>query len=465
MYNSIQNEMAFIGALYKNPIELVNYYRIINPEEFFTEKDNIFLYKCFIGFYDKFLKTSKTIEISEKQFKIYISDNKEKKEYFNKIGGWNLILRFKNISDSDNINVYFEVLKKYALIRELDKKGFPVEKIVKHKKFDTLNADDIIHAYNHNLSKIISKISKEESVIDITQDTVKTIEIYCETPHIGTPFKWQKYTDYLMGMNKGDLMISLGYVNTGKSRKSVSMIADLVFKQNKRVAMIDNEMSAIKTKNCLITTILNDPEYGFNMKIPERNIKLGKYKDEKEKKAVIEIAKFIESKQDLWYFKQLHKFTDEALDLEIRKAVLGLDCEYLFYGTLKGYGKSQGEWATLKTTVTNLKNISGELGIFTHCTGQLTMDSVKLDIFELDETNIGESKGIIQIADFGIIDKEIEGKTLEKIFIENQPLSTEKRWNGSKIIKNRDGGKTIFAQEYNLDYNIWGEYHNIKVGF
>ena len=185
----------------------------------------------------------------------------------------------------------------------------------------------------------------------------------------------------------------------------------------------------------------NDPDYGFSLNVKERDIKLGKYKNNAEKKAVIEVAKFIESKKDLWYFKQLHKFSDDALELEIRKAVLGLDCEFLFYGTLKGYGKGQGEWATLKTTVTHVKNLSNELDIFTHCSAQLTMNSAKLDIFELDETNIGESKGIIQIADFGVIDKEIEGQTLEKCFINNKPLDPNVRWNGSKIIKNRDGGK------------------------
>jgi hypothetical protein len=254
-------------------------------------------------------------------------------------------------------------------------------------------------------------------------------------------------------------MISFGYVNTGKSRKAVSMIADLVFKQNKRVAMFDNEMSAVKTRNCLITTICNDPDFGFNLNVKERNIKLGQYRDLEEKNKVIEVAKFVESKSDMWYFKPIYNFSDEVLDMEIRKAVLGLDCEFIFYGTLKGYGKAQGEWATLKTTTNMIKNLSQELNVFTHLSAQLTMDSAKLDIFDLDETNIGESKGIAQIADFAVIDKEISKSLADKCLIKTKDnsiaLDKNKRYNGSKIIKNRDGGKVVLVQEYDLDLNIW----------
>ena len=467
MINSIQNEMAFIGSLYKEPVEIVNYYKTIDPIDYFTEDVTIFLYDRFVGFYEKFLKLAKNIEISEKQFNIFMMENKDNLSKFKDIGGWKTVERFKNIADEDKIKSYFSTLKKYALVRKLEAKGFPVTPLVKHKKFDKLSAEDIIHAYNHNLSQIMVSVSNEDALVDITQDISNMVENYITTPYLGTPFKWSKYTDYFLGMNKGDMLISFGYVNTGKSRKSVTMIADLVFKQNKRVAMFDNEMSLIKTKNCLITTICNDPDFNYNLSIPERNIKLGIYKDEQEKKKVIDAAKFVESKKDLWYFKQMNKFSDEDLELEIRKAVLGLDCEFIFYGTLKGYGKSQGEWATLKTTTTHLKNLSNELDVYTHCSAQLDMKSANLNIFELNETNIGESKGIVQICDFALIDKEIVGNLLTECNYSTpsgtQILDSDVRWNASKVLKNRDGGKPILVQRYDLDYNIWDTYYNLEM--
>ena len=459
--------MAFIGSLYKEPVEIVNYYKIIDSQDYFTEDVTIFLYDKFVGFYEKFLKLAKNIEISEKQFNIFIMGNDDNLNKFKDIGGWSTIERFKNIADEDKIKSYFSTLKKYALVRKLESKGFPVEPLIKHKKFEKLTAEDIIHAYNHNLSQIMVSVSNEDALVDVTQGISKMVETYITTPYLGTPFKWSKYTDYFLGMNKGDMLISFGYVNTGKSRKSVTMIADLVFKQNKRVAMFDNEMSAIKTKNCLITTICNDPDFNYNLSIPERNIKLGIYKDEKQKQKVLEVARFVESKKDLWYFKQMNKFSDEDLELEIRKAVLGLNCEFIFYGTLKGYGKSQGEWATLKTTTTHLKNLSNELKVYTHCSAQLDMTSANKDIFELNETNIGESKGIVQICDFATIDKELEGSLLTNCFYESESgsnaLTSNERWNASKIIKNRDGGKPILVQRYDLDYNIWDKYYNLEL--
>jgi hypothetical protein len=469
MIKTIENEMAFIGALYKNPIKIVNYYRAIDAHEYFTEDMTTFFYERFKMFYDKFLKLAKVVSINEQQFKVFMLENKDADEKYKSFGGWSMVNRLMNIADDDKIDTYFKSLQKYALIRKLETKGFPVEKIISNKNFEKYNADDIVHLYNNGLNMIMASISKEQSTMDITQSMVEMVEGYCDIPYLGTPFKFKKYTDYFLGMNAGDIMLSFGYVNTGKSRKAVSMIADLVFKRNKRVGMFDNEMSAIKTRNCLITTICNDPDFGFELGVKERNIKLGQYKDLNEKNKVLEVAKFVESKKDMWYFKPVYDFSDEVLDMEIRKAVLGLDCEFIFYGTLKGYGKAQGEWATLKTTTNMIKNLSQELGVYTHLSAQLTMDSAKLDIFDLDETNIGESKGIAQIADFAVIDKEISKSLAEKCLIKTKdssvPLDKNKRYNGSKIIKNRDGGKVVFVQEYDLDLNIWGQYDYISMEF
>lgn len=455
--------MAFIGSLYKKPIEIVNYYKIIDSEDYFTEDRNKFLYDRFKSFYDKYLKMSENLEITEKQFKIYLSDNNQAFESFNKFGGWEIIERYKNLADEDKLKVYFNQLKKYALVRQLEKKGFPVNPIVNHPKFEQLTADDIIHAYNHNLNKIMAKLSTEDNVVDITQNAVDVIEQYCTNPALGTPFKWDLYTNHFLGMSKKDLFVQLMPTNYGKSRKSVSLMCDLVFKQNKKVFMIDNEMAISATRDCILTTIANDPSYGFNIGIPERRIKLGDYKSPQEKQKMIEVAKFVETKNDLFYFKELNDFSDNKIEIEIRKMVLGLDAEFIFYGTLKSLGDKQADWSALKTTVTMLKGLANELNVFVYCSAQISMSANNDSIFDLDNDKIGESKGISQIADAVVIDTRLKPSELSSCYIKNsdgatKTLDTNKTYNASKITKNRKGNKAIFVQTCDLDLNYWSQF-------
>ena len=48
--------------------------------------------------------------------------------------------------------------------------------------------------------------------------------------------------------------------NSGKSRFTINLVANIAFVHKKKVLIISNEMSEEKMKLCLITTILNNPE-------------------------------------------------------------------------------------------------------------------------------------------------------------------------------------------------------------
>lgn len=456
-------ETSFIGSLYKDPDLYINFGKSIKSHYDFADQSCKWLYDKFELFYLQFCDKRTKSEINENPFNVFMSQNQDDLKAYKEIGGWKTIEKLKGITETENIDGYYDILKKYSLLRELKHKGFPVDKITSRKDFDKLTGENILQIMQYNMNHIITNVYNKRGVDLLTANTVEHIEQYCLNPHVGTPFRWRAYTDVFLGRNKGDFLLNFGLCNSGKGRKDVSSMAYTAFIENKKVVALDNEMSYIKIKNAMITTILNDTVYGYCLNKPEREIKLGIYKDETEKKKVLDVARFIESNKN-WYFVEMYKFDDTDLERESKKYAIGLGCEFLYYGTLKGYKNS--DWGALKQTATHLKNLAGELGIFVSATAQLTMDSVNINIMDLNEQNIGESKGIIHVADLAIIDKEISPHELNKFALKDNawgivPLDANKRWYGSKIIKNRDGSKPVLCNEVNLDLNTWSEYSQL----
>lgn len=465
MYTDVVSETCFIGALFQSPIEYVNYGCQIEPSLDISDDSLRFIYSKFEAYYLNYLSKSNIVDFSEHQFDIMVYSNETDKEKYNQLGGVRFIKRLIEKSDLKIIEGYFDKIKKACLLRELEQKGFPIKRLMKHPKFELLSTEEVEQVMQFNLSSIVTKVMKNKGAVDITQGMCKLVESYKEAPYLGTPFKFKRFTDLFLGMHKGDVMISFGFTNTGKSRKDISELADLIFVQNKKVLKLDNEMNETKCKNALITTVCNDPTYGFNLNVCERNIKLALYDSEEQYNKVMEVARFVESYKDRWFFKHLSNFDDDIIKMEIKKMALTHNLDVVSYGTLKSVGSKQSDWTSLKTTVTMIKGLMEELQMFATMKAQLTTDSGRLSIFELNDSNIGESKGINQICDFSVIDQELSKKDIASVYYVKDGVQTalnpKFRWNGTKILKNRDGAKIIMAQPYNLDTNIWGQYKDI----
>lgn len=466
--NNTVIELCVLGALFNEPDIYIDYGKLIKSKYDFADSHNKWLYDKFELFYMQYCDKKTRSEISENQFNVMILQDDSDLKTYKELGSWGYIEQIKKHSDSEAFEGYFEVLKKYSLLRELHQKGFPSEKILSYKNFDKLTGEQILNIIQYNINNIITDVYNAKGVSIVTEGVEAHLLKYMENPYLGVPYKFKKYTELFLGQNKGDLMIEFGYVNSGKSRKSVSRMADLAFVQNKKIVTLDNEMSEIKVKNAMIATILNDPSYGYCLNKPEREIKLGIYKDEAEKKKVLDIARFIESNKN-WYFVEMYKYSDLDIEREIKKYVVGLGCEFVNYGTLKGH-KTE-DWAVVKQTATHLKNLAGELGIFISAQAQMTTESINIDIFDLSEQNIASAKQIVHVADVAVMDKEIFKHEYDKYQIKDADgwgsgsLNKSKRYYGSKVLKNREGQKPVLINEIDLDTNVWGEYSYLERSF
>ena len=264
--------------------------------------------------------------------------------------------------------------------------------------------------------------------------------------------------------------------------------------------LLSNEMTEAAMKNCLITTVLNCKEFKelHNVELikPEKEITMGLYRDNKTKEFIYrkkdDDGNYIESEEDFigrvkqskeyqdiakvaqWMEEQLDgkfyfnditaDYSDEAIELEIRRAKLVYNCNCFAVDTLKAWGAE--DWVKVKNTATKIVELGKELNLFGVCTFQLTDSTVFDSVFDLSSNNIGAAKGIKHPVDLLTLGKRITPEEYHMYqylaYDDNwgeeiaHDLDIKKKYFSLKIDKNRLGDKDrIMLFEYNLDYNIW----------
>ena len=135
--NNIQAEMCFVGSLYSNPDLYVSYGNFMRSKYDFADPVTRFLYDNLETYYLTFSQT-----VDEKKINVFMSQNDERLKEFKHYKGWKTVQRFIDLADTNDVDNYFDLVKKYSLLREYEKNGFPVYKIINSKKFDSLTAND-----------------------------------------------------------------------------------------------------------------------------------------------------------------------------------------------------------------------------------------------------------------------------------------------------------------------------------
>lgn len=493
---NISAEICFVGALYKNPDYFVNYGNFMRSKYDFSDPAVRFFYDNFETYYLTFSQT-----VDETKMNVFMSQNSERLKTYKQYKGWNTIQKYMNLSDEKDCKNYFDTVKKYSLIREYGRNGFPVEKILSNKNFDKMSPNDVYRIIRTKADKINTVINAGEEAVELTDKNTYQIDEYLKKPNFGLPFPWYMYNEYFLGMRDTKLLFEGFLSNEGKTRKLVFLAAYIALVQNKDFLLMSNEMDEGDLRSCLITTVINNKEFqelhGVTMKKPEKEIVLGVYHDREGKilrRKTDNFGIYIESNEDFikrvqresdeyWKVRKVTEWIDspdrmgkvmfkdvgndyssKQIEFELRKAKMVQNIKYFGYDTLKGYNTD--DWSQIKQFATRLKELTKELRLSGYVVFQLSDDTVFTDIFSLSSNNIANAKQIKHIADILNIGKKLKRDEYFKyqMVSENddwgepveENLDLEKQYFCIKPDKNRSGNKDkIMLFEIDLNLNVW----------
>lgn len=492
---NVQAEMLFCGSMYKMPDLYLSYGESVRSKYDLSNDTVRFFYDFFEEYYLTFSQ-----DISENKVNNFATQNMERLKLYKHYGGWKAIKDMVDLADPNDFKNVYNTVKKFSLVREYDKQGFNVDKLLSLDNFQYMTANDVYRMMRSKADRINTIINVIDEPIIMTKGISSVVDSYLLTPQFGVQTHWQGYNEYFRGLLPGNVLFQGFLSNEGKSRNLINLIAYVTLIKKQKFMLLSNEMTEIAMKNCLITTVLNCAEFkemhGVRLIKPEKEITMGLYRDDnthefiyrykdddgnftepeenfvnrikqsREYQDVAKVAKWMEEQMDgCFYFNDITAdYSDEAIELEIRRAKLVYNCNCFAVDTLKAWGAE--DWVKVKATATKIVELGKELDLFGICTFQLTDATVFDSVFDLSSNNIGAAKGIKHPVDLLTLGKRIKVEEYQQYqylsYDESwgeeiaHDLNPQKRYFSLKIDKNRLGDKDkIMLFEYNLDYNIW----------
>lgn len=482
---NIRSELLLISDFYKNKMDFVKYSSLIDPYLFFSETKSRTLYRLISLYYEDYE------EYKDVDFRIFLQNDEEYRDSYLKVGGIEAIEELITL-ESSSLDQNFKAVQKYALLREYDNKGFDVTKIMKHESFSQLTAKKIADIVQSTMLNIRTKLDGNiEDNITITENATGFVEEFMKNPEVGVSFGSKSLDDVFRGFRKGQFIVEGLNSNMGKTRRMVALAVHIALVENEKVFLMSNEMDEKDIKSAVLIAIMNHPKFwelakSKNISLKENDMRLGLYKDEfgeyiyrnkdegdhdfvervrnnsRQFREVYEILTWIEAQTNIKY-KHMRFYSDNDIELEIRKEVFGNNCSYVFYDTLKAY--KGGDWSALKQTATELSETAKELNIGIYANLQLTDESQEVNIFDMDSRNIASAKHVYHVLDSFLI-----GKRLEKEEYSNYVQVTRKgkrkqleeraTYYAFKVSKARSAGthvtkNSVILYRVDLNKNIW----------
>ncbi len=496
--SNVANEVLFVGSIYKQPDLLIEYGHYVRSKYDFSDEATRF-------FFDnaEIIYKTRTQTFNKTTISTYFAEDTEKLSAYKKYGGWKTIENWTKLAITSDIKNYSEVLKKYSLLREYQRNGFDIEKIVSHKRFEEFTAHDIYRLIRGKTDRIHTVILTNEEAQVLNSGTTQMLKSCMEKPDFGIPIPYRIMNEEFRGFKTKTAMAVGMLSNAGKSRFMTKLIAYITLVLKQKTFVLLNEMSIEEIKQAMVTTAINNPEFqalhGIKINKTEKEITLGLYKDKKgeiiyrktdddgnpiesteeyierveknspEYSQIMKIAEWIENETNEFILAKdvSGGYDDKTLEFEIRKAHLTHGVQYFFYDTFKQDIQDTGDWAAMKATATKFSQLMKELDSYGYLSIQLTDDTNIVKPDELTSSNIANCKGIKHLLDSLILFKEIPTENFHKYgYIQEDEtwgngvvcdLKSNKRYYVANIDKNRKGNKPKLIFEVDLNYNTWIE--------
>lgn len=251
--------MLVVGSFYKNPNLLLDYAEKIRSKYDFREETARFLYNSIYELFEQHTNGN----IDEVKINIYMNQDEERQQRYKQIGGYNFISRLEKIADLDDFPTYYDNLKKYSLLRELDVKGFPLQKVMSSKDFHRMTAEDVVKGLEYTILTISTEVGGAEESVILGKDIKKVRQSWKEKPDFGKPIPFAIFNSLIRGLRLTKFNLLGMHSGCGKSRITSYIIAYLGLKLKEKVLVLVNEQEKDEWDAMLLSAVINNPVFGF----------------------------------------------------------------------------------------------------------------------------------------------------------------------------------------------------------
>lgn len=490
-------EKDYIGLLLYDPRYIVSY-NFVYDEVYFQDERMLNLYKSVI-----FTEGEKYAPEAVKRKFNFAKTTKEvydlKKQLVTRIKLQRSVTMEKVYTDLKKLFILRNWFLKIPIKNIQDK----VVEIKNYELYDKMSVEEVENA----VEQVTATEKFKRSVLN--RGLTEFLETGENNLTNGIPLPFARLTKEFKGLRKGETMAIAMPSNSGKSRFTINLVANLSLVHKKRVLVISNEMSEEKMKLCLMTTIINDPEiqkiHGKKLCKTEGELLEFKFKPDEDADAKIDEDGFVlpeEGETRPEFVKRLAKISKEFrdtiavtdwIDKEINNSIYFINItdhtndellkvimnyyymkhiEYVFYDTLKTDTEHIGNGEEVKKTATILSNLAQNFNMFIFSTLQLTETAtwpINLTINDLQA-----SRTVKEVLDTLTLVKQINHENYkdyeysieemdEKCYDLVKYDDPDVRYYACVVDKNRAGAKPKLLFRLNLAYNRWEELGYLKL--
>lgn len=502
-----QNEMIVLGTLFSKPEEAGFTYIDAIKNSDFHDPAMRFYHELF----NNYILTY-SVDLTETKMNMFCSMDVARMQGYKKFGMYRTIkelMRFA-VSSNEEMKQQVGILKKWSVLRGIQKNGYDVSKLLSHPKFNSMTADECANIIRGNLDKVCSRIiTGIDDPIDLSEGVVSMVDSYLETPERGHQLAWDFLNKACAGIMPGDSLGVLAASNSGKGRSLIYLATHLALVEKVKVGFIANEMGADSMQNAEIAVILNSPAiqnlHGNELAVQEKRFKTGAYKDNsgniiyrnidsngnytetvdqfrerlektsREYRGVKSAMKWFEEhgKGSILFKNCSADYSDETLQRLIRQFVLSKGVDVWFYDTLKhSSGSDMSKWSDFVQTTTRLCEMNQSIRSAAILSAQMNNSVFQVRPEEVNSSSIASGSYIYHLFDQMVVllhmKKEMYGDYVLRVKNKNgsftdTELDTNEHLTTCSLIKNRRGSKAVYLLNTDLDRNVWTEYNGILV--
>jgi len=345
-------------------------------------------------------------------------------------------------NETNNFDYYYKRVRKFSMLRYLQKKGYDVTKIYnfnlkeskaieeEETKFDKMSMQDIVDIIE---SELVTIPSMEFCVNTLTKDVKagdglnNLIDELMEAPNVGVPLQSPVLTTACRGMRLGCLYMRSGTTGSGKSRLSVGDACKISVPYFFNIEKNKWEHTGFAEPTVYITTELPVDEIqtiivatvsGVN----EEHILYGKY-EEGELERVHQANIYID--ESPLFISHIPDFSIEDIKNIVKRYKREMHVNYFFFDYIQTSLRLMSEIGTksrmsglkehqlLLVFATELKTICQQLNVFIMTGSQLNGEANLAPI--KDQNLLAGSKALANKLDLGCINSKPTSNELKKV--------------------------------------------------